>query len=143
MRRALLSALCAVVAPHSFCQWVAAGLPYQTVAVTNAHKDTLGDALYFCGETYHLEAWTIAKYHLGAWSSFGSFQGTPSSIAAFGDTLFVGGGFPSGNGIAVPSLQCSINNSWSACGAFVGPIYRLKIINEDLYAIGAFTQVDG
>jgi hypothetical protein len=124
-------------------QWEPAGLPYQTSGIDNVFTDTLHDAVYFCGETYVSGAWAISKYQAGAWYSIGSFQGRPRSVARMGDTLFVGGSYPGGNGMAVPALQCMIGEQWVSCGSFEGPIYRLKVINGDLYAIGAFTEVDG
>lgn len=124
-------------------QWEPAGLPYQTIGIDNVYMDTLSEALYFCGETFVSGAWAISKYQAGTWSSTGSFQGRPRAVARISDTLFVGGSYPGGNGMAVPELQCLIGEQWVSCGSFEGPIYRLKIINGELYAIGAFTEVDG
>jgi len=143
MARTVFALLCALLMQWGKGQWESAGLPFQTIGIYNVHKDTLDDALYCCGETYVSGAWALSKYQDGSWSPIGSFQGPPFTIARIGDTLFVGGNYPSGNGLLVPELQCLVNDEWLPCGSYGGPIYRLKLVGDELYAIGAFDVVNG
>lgn len=38
-------------AASGFAQWVPAGVPFRIFEMGNIHKDTITDALYFCGES--------------------------------------------------------------------------------------------
>ncbi len=132
----------------SQAQWVAAGIPTLTFEMSGIYSDTINDRIYFCGESslngdFNVNDQTVSVQQEGQWSTLGSFLNRPKAALFHNDTLYVAGSFPSGNGLAIASLQCLVNGNWCECGTFDGSIYRLKTIDGDLYAIGAFTYADG
>lgn len=114
----------------------------------NIHKDTVADALYFCGESslnndFDMSDGAVPVYRYGQWDTLGVFGGRVQTIARWNDTLVIGGPFSGVNGVPYPQRSAYWTGTvWAPFGLFDNSIYRLKVINGDLYAIGAFTEVD-
>lgn len=129
--------------------WVPAGVPFLTTEMRNIYTDTVADAIYFCGASsidgdFNFEDEGISVYSNGDWDTLGVFSNMPECIVRWGDTLVVGGGFPHINGLPMPYCAGWVAGQWVPFGDFqeVGP-YKFRIIDGDLYAIGAFVHVDG
>ena len=148
MQRTYCAVLLVLANICSFAQWAPAGNPTRTFGMSSIVADTMADVLYFCGESslngdFLGDDQTVSVLRDHSWSTFGNFLNRPFTIRCLGDTVFVGGAFPAGNNISVPRLQCYSAGVWSQCGAFDGNIYRLKVVNGDLFALGSFDVVDG
>lgn len=129
-------------------QWVPAGVPFFTGEVNNIQGDTVADALYICGESFidgglNADYQAVSVYSDGHWDTLGAFNNRPSTIVRWHDTLVAGGGFSAVNGQPFQYIACYVGNQWHPYGDLDGPVYRLKIIDGELYAIGAFEYADG
>lgn len=145
----------AVVALTSACElaaqpgWTAAGIPFRTEQVRGMAVDTIADALYYCGESSidgdnSFTDQGVSVYHNGQWDTLSVFQGAPSCVARWHDTLLVGGYFYNVNGdTSISQLAGTDSSGWFAYGAFDNHVEDLKVIDGVLYAIGSFNVVDG
>lgn len=130
-------------------QWAAAGVPFRIAEMGNIHSDTLGDVLYFCGESslnndFVMNDGAIPAYSSGQWDTLGVFLGRPQSAARWGDTLVVGGSFNDINGEPITSIAAYVNETWQPYGTIENySIYRLKIVDGELYVLGSFTNLNG
>lgn len=129
--------------------WIAAEAPFYVVQVYDIYTDTIGDALYVCGESSidgdnNFNDQGISIYSDGQWDTLATFSGGPMSIIRWQDSLIVGGYFLRINGDSLPGCAAFANGVWSQYGSF--PMYGgpmgFRIINGELYAIGAFSYVD-
>lgn len=85
------------------------------------------------------------RYRAGAWDTLGTFLGGILDAERFGDTLVVAGAsnFDYVNEVQVQGMAAFNAGAWHPYGAFDYVIRNLKLINGELYAIGAFRYVDG
>jgi len=130
-------------------QWEAAGVPFRIFEMGNIHRDAEADALYFCGESslnndFDVSDGAVPVYTNGQWDTLGVFGGRVQTTARWADTLVAGGSFFDWNGdTSVRRCAYLDGAEWRRYGDFDNSIYRLKVINGDLYALGAFDVVDG
>ena len=138
-----------VLCGSTYCQWEPVGVPFRVFNVFSINADDLSDALYFCGVTslnndFDTSDGAIPIFNNGQWDTLSVFGGDPTSVARWGDTLVIAGNFWSSPSIPFFGIVGRVNDSWVSFGNFAeNAIYRLKVINGDLYAIGAFNEVDG
>ena len=86
---------------------------------------------------------TLLRYSAGQWDTLGIFDQVVKTAVLWRDTLIVGGVFTSVDGVAVQRAACYANGQWSPYGSFSnGTINKLKVIGNELYAVGAFDEVD-
>jgi hypothetical protein len=137
-------------ASHMQGQWVPAGVPFRITEMGNIHKDTIADALYFCGESsldndFQFDDGAVPVYTNGQWDTLGVFGGRVQTMARWNDTLIAAGPFAGWNGdLSVQHFAYWNGMAWLPFGDFGGSwAYRLKTIDGELYAIGAFDVVDG
>jgi hypothetical protein len=130
-------------------QWAPAGVPFRITEMGNIHKDTVADALYFCGESslnndFDMSDGAVPVYTNGQWDTLGVFGGRVQTMVRWNDTLIAGGPFSGWNGDPFVR-RCAYWNGeeWIRYGQFDNSIYRFKVINGELYAIGGFNYVDG
>lgn len=130
-------------------QWQPAGVPFRILEMGNIHTDSIADALYFCGESslnndFDFSDGAVPVYANGQWDTLGVFGGRVQTMIRWNDTLIAGGPFSGWNGNPLVR-RCSYwdASEWRLFGAFDNSIYRLKVMNGALYAIGAFDVVDG
>lgn len=149
----LLILLCPLLlSQHAYPQttWVAGGVPFLTTQVFGIYTDTIGNAIYFCGASSidgdnNFNDQGISVYSDGQWDTIGVFTGTPLCAIRWQDTLLVGGSFLRINEDSIPACAAFANGTWSQYGDFPnsgGPA-AFRIINGELFAIGAFQYVDG
>jgi len=130
-------------------QWAPAGVPFRIFEMGNIHKDTIADALYFCGESslnndFDASDGAVPVYTNGQWDTLGVFGGRVQTMVRWHDTLIIGGPFSGVDGIPNPRRAAYWNGTeWSPFGQFDNSIYRYKVVNDVLYALGAFDVVDG
>lgn len=129
-------------------QWAPAGIPFKIIDMANIHADTIGDALYFCGESslnndFVFDDGAIPVYKNGQWDTLGVFNGRPQTIVRWGDTLLVGGYFSIVAGAPLSILAGFVQGVWIPFGGLpdLGP-YRFKTIAGELYVIGTFGDQD-
>jgi hypothetical protein len=128
--------------------WTPVEFPFYISFLDGIWSDTLADALYFCGESHVQspdgDAHAIAVYHGGQLDTLGFFDNRPTSALRWHDTLIVGGGFELINGAPYSSIAAYANGEWVSYGAMSeGSVYRLRVIDDELYAVGAFETADG
>ena len=128
--------------------WAPAGLQVHTGEVTNIYEDTVANALYYCGESSRngdndFSDQVLSIYSNGQWDTLGSFTGRVTAAVTWHDTLVVAGYFFSVDGMPMEYVTCYVGQQWLPFGDFSEGVYRLKIINGDLYAIGAIQFADG
>ena len=130
--------------------WEIPGIPFKVVVMLNICPDTIGNALYFCGESSlnndnDSGDGAIPVYANGQWDTLSVFHGAVSSTVRWHDTLIVSGSFNNINGIPIDRIGAYANGSWSSYGSLSsgGWIYRLKVIDDELYALGVFESMDG
>lgn len=133
--------------------WVDADMPGRTPGSLRLRVDPeLG--LMCIGnitETNNFAAPIIPCYQNGAWSILRGFRGTVTDALRFSDTLFVCGYFyavveSDGDSIPVNNLAAYYDNGWHAIEGFEygnGAIRRLKVLDNELYALGPFLEADG
>jgi hypothetical protein len=86
----------------------------------------------------------VFAYNGAQWDTIGLFaQGFPKAILRYNDTLLVAGGFYSPTDGMPDRIAYLDSSGWNPYGEFDGPINRLRILDDDLYAVGAFELVDG
>jgi len=80
------------------------------------------------------------------WSALALFTGTVApeihDLAFVGDTLYAGGSFNTINGTPLGTLAKWDGTSWSSVG-LTGTVLSLAVNGGNLYAAGAFTNMDG
>lgn len=128
-------------------QWQAAGVPFRITEMANIYTDTVGDAIYFCGESslnndFDMGDGAIPFYTNGQWDTLGVFHGRPQTIVRWHDTLVVAGYFNNVNSVPFPGIVAYVDGEWLPFGE-VDDVYRLKVIDDGLYAIGAISSADG
>lgn len=149
MRRALSIILATLLSIYANGQWESAGIPFRITEMGNIHKDTVADALYFCGESslnndFDMSDGAVPVYTGGQWDTLGVFGGRVQTAVRWNDTLIIGGRFGGYNGASTPRKAAYWNGStWLPFGLVDGSIYRYKVIEGELYAMGEFELVNG
>jgi len=149
MLRMFLMATAVIASLQGFAQWTAAGVPFRITEMGNIHKDNVADALYFCGESslnndFDMSDGAVPVYTNGQWDTLGVFGGRVQTIVHWNDTLIIGGPFSGYNGVPNPRRVAFWNGAtWMPYGDFDNSIYRFRVINDELYAIGGFEVVNG
>ncbi len=134
--------------------WENTGIPHGLLDTFIGYTDTVHDALYFGGVGYiYVDSLTytpLYRLQQGQWDTIGYFGNANYvyTTVVYHDTLLVGGGFHSANGVGVQGVACYTEGAWYPYGAFgMGSeaiaIYKLRVLDGDLYAVGAFSYVDG
>ncbi len=129
--------------------WVGAGVPFREIEITRICTP-IPSAMRSISwispinNDYNINDQGIAVYTQGQWDTLGPFSGTPMDIIRWNDTLIVGGTFERIQGDSLPRCVAFTDGAWHQYGSFSnGGLSRLKIINGELFAIGAFDSVDG
>ena len=134
-----------------------------TSQISNGHVDaiTYADGKIFAGGTFQNaggdpDADFLAVFTGGAWLPFcnavgPAFGGNVTSLQVIGSTLYVGGEFQNGAGMASADylLACdvttgAVSSTVDNDGDFTGPVYALTADSGGtLYAGGGFSNLDG
>ena len=133
---------------HGQSGWEDAGMPYPSFGVSQLYVDPVNDERLACGFISLVNDYgfvSIASFDGATWNSFGVFNGTVKTCIRYGDSLLVGGAFPSINGDPVSFIGAWYDSAWHTFGSFSPDcvIRSLTIVNGELYALGAFETADG
>lgn len=126
-------------------------MPFSTVC----YADTVHNALYVSGyhpvivndSTYYMPFY---RYRNGTWDLIGKFDFGIQNAVVYRDTLIACGYFQSVDGTPTRRIAYYDGSHWHAYGS-IGPaqgagaaiVYRLRVIDDVLYALGKFDEVDG
>ena len=145
----MFAVLAVALAATSACQWQAAVLPFRMFGLANIHEDEAADALYFCGDgsldnDFVLNDNAVPVWVNGQWDTLSVFNGHVASVVRWNDTLFAAGSYMAwNNDLTVRRCAFQVGNTWVPAGDFDEGIYRLRVVNNELYALGVFNVVDG
>jgi hypothetical protein len=148
--RILIYGALAFLTPECMAQWIGADVPGYTANFTQVYSPPDRDEVYYCGfNDVDLDSsgWqpAILRYEAGIWDTL-HIPGTAYSVVEYHDTLFAGGSFaphPLDSGFT-SDVQYYALNSWHALGVFNDwNVRRLRVLDDTLYAVGSFTEVDG
>lgn len=104
------------------------------------YVDSTADVLYMLGDR-SMNGITnvdngVLAYSGGTWSVLDSLNSYGRGVIVYHDTLLAGISHP-------PYVRYYNGNSWQAYGQFDSGVYELTLIDDTLYALGAFTLADG
>ena len=126
--------------------WAPANNPLFCSETRAFYIDTLLNEMYIVGHiTYtdtSFQQQYICKYSSTGWDTIGNFNIAALSLIMFNGDIIIGGFFTSVNGQQM-SIARYDGTSWHSMG-FVngGIISNFKLINNELYVMGVFTQID-
>ncbi|MBX2983363.1 MAG: hypothetical protein KF843_11870 [Flavobacteriales bacterium] len=133
--------------------WEDAGLPRYTPSPTVCFTDTLHDQLIVAGQSPlfldSLHAYMpLFRYDGSHWDTLGLFGNKILSAVVYNDTLIVAGAFNTVHDAPIADIACYVNGEWLPygvfdCGINAAHINRLRILDGELYALGAFCNADG
>lgn len=134
--------------------WVDAGLPGNFAdGVREIYDDTATNTLYCMGQIQLAmgDPYCFCMYHAGIWTVSDPLNLQTETAIRYGDTLIIGGHFTyiggqplqQTGGQQINYISAYLNGEWIPFGNFDGPVGALRILNGTLYALGAFSYVDG
>ncbi len=126
---------------HAQVNWASTGLPGMSFgSPTCLYVDTTADVLYFLGSRgFNYTNWldnSVVAYSNGAWTIVDSLGSQGFGTFVHNDTLLA-------STTNAPQVRYFNGSEWLAYGAFDGPVYKFTLIEDTLYALGAFTVADG
>jgi len=131
--------------------WVDAGMPGRTIGSLRLALDSeLGLlAMGHITVTNDYGAPVIPHTNTAEWDTLTGFRGSITDATRYGDTLLVTGNLYEvlslGDTIPFSGIAAYYDGAWHAYGTFQSTslVRRLKVLNGELYAIGAFRYADG
>ncbi len=128
--------------------WGPAGVPLPNVRVTQLYADTLDEALLVCGVTQSISmngqtGMGVSRLRNGVCDTLGLFGNQTETAVRWGDTLLVSGSFTSVNGLNIAGVAAWYDGQWHPFGTFSTAVGRLKVVEGELFALGAFAYADG
>ena len=144
MKRQVMLCLLSLALLHGLMaqiNWASANMPgTQVGGRSGMFTDSTADVLYYIGNRgiNGLSALdnSVLAYSGGTWSVIDSLGSYGRGVIVYHDTLLAGISHP-------PYLRFYDGSSWQAYGQFDAPVYELKVIDDTLYALGAYTVADG
>jgi hypothetical protein len=150
MRSVCWTWLCLPLLASAQGNWVDAGMPGRTVGSLLTKADEQEDRLLAIGQITYVNDYAspaINSYANGVWSAWEGFRGNTTDVTHFGDTLLVCGtlyAVVEGNdSVPVSRIAAFYDGAWHPYGNFSSLVRRLKVLDGELYAIGAFRYADG
>ncbi len=149
------AALVAGLVVHGTCQsqpyWTSSNMPHTGAAIVNVvHSGSLG-YIYYGGyfdvdPDVPLTQSAVMRYANGHWDTL-IVDCSVVSVIEFRDTLYVAGSCGPVNPAdtpAVADVKYWDDGIWVQCGVFdTWGATRLRAVDDTLYLVGSFTQVDG
>ena len=133
--------------------WMDAGIPGNTIGIQRLWLDPNDERMYAIGyvnmdeQPNNFGNKVIPYYQSDGWSVLSSFHGVLLDVTSYGDTLLVGGTLYAvsyqGDSTPVSSVAAFYDGAWHPYGEFSGAVRRLKVLDGELFAVGAFQLVDG
>ena len=129
--------------------WAPVGLPGQAAPMKQVYANATRDTIYYCGRTNLDEVPPnfnpVLRYAIGQWDTLGYIY-TPiiHSVALYHDTLFAGGAFTYLDlATAAEGIAYWANGAWHPYGDLQHAVWKLRVLDDTLYAVGSFAQADG
>lgn len=126
--------------------WISFDIP--NVTAYNSHdlyySENLHLALFTC--VFQTESGNryLAGYNDSEWVTIAdSVGGSVRTIVDYSDGIIVGGGTPYIGTQNMPHIAYFDGNIWSYPWSFNGNVNRLQWVNDTLFAMGGFTEIDG
>lgn len=131
--------------------WRDACMPHQTVGIRQLYNDIVSDSLFAVGlvtEAGDYSDLSVLRYRDGQWTTSCMAHGWIYSVARWGDTLILAGNLWGVNDVSVSRIAAFFDNAWHPFGTFGDDlgnysIWKLRVINGVLYAVGSFAFSDG
>lgn len=128
-------------------EWVDAGLPNETFILYHLYLDDANNTLYACGHSSYplggLNDVGLCRYSDGIWECLGVFNAFIRTAVVHGDTLIAAGAFTEVDGFPIERVAAYYGGGWHPFGDFAGYVSRLKLIDNEVWALGEFEAVDG
>ncbi len=150
--RSIVCAAFLAVAAHANAQsefWENSNPPSPIPLARVCYNDTVHDWLIAGGGQddflWDYTLFPLYRYNGLTWDTLGLFANLVNTAVVYHDTLIVGGAFEWMRQDTISHLACYVNGAWEPYGALtpVGYIYRLRIVDGNLYALGVFQYLDG
>ena len=107
------------------------------------YSENLGMTVYLSGMFMNGRK-VIAGYNGTNWEAItDSISGFPSTFTDWADGIVLGGGQHFINGMQMPNAAYYNGQEWTFPWVFNQSIRKFKVINDTLFALGSFTQIDG
>lgn len=107
------------------------------------YSENLGMTIYLSGMFMNGHK-VIAGYNGTNWEAItDSISGFPSTFTDWGDGIVLGGGQLFINGLQMPNAAYYDGEEWTFPWVFNQSIRKFKVLNDTLFALGSFTQIDG
>ena len=151
--RKLLSISCVVSGIYGTAQpyWAPAGLPGNAAPMAQVYANDAHDTIYYCGRTvldtgsYWAAKNPVLRYSDGQWDTLG-YLPTPiiKSVVLYHDTLLAGGSFTYlDDGTPAEGIAYWSGSAWQLYGDLDHAVWKLRVLDDTLYAVGSFDQADG
>ena len=132
--------------PTKAQNWANAGLPGDFFDWGDFYVDTVTNLLYATGANRLYEGGPAGVYlrQNGQWDTLGLFWNSPRTVIRYHDTLLVAGFITSEfQGSALAHVAFLDSSGWHSYGQFNSMVNMMRVLEDTLYAVGSFTQVDG
>ncbi len=138
--------------------WEAAGIHTGGKYINTICNDTVNDVLYVGGYLWfsnNLDSGYVLRFRNNKWDTmpnlFNGLNGIVRSIVQYHGEIYVGGTFDKVDSILTGSIAKWDGNSWSKVGNGLwasasnkyGNIWKLRVYNDTLYAVGIFDSSGG
>ena len=149
MRAFTCTVLC-VLAHVCFGQWIGANLPGVTGNWTQVYSVPDRSKIYYAGfnDMYpdsNAQQPAVLRYSGSTWDTLMVYAEV-YTVVEYHDSLFAGGTFapnPADSGFT-SNVQYYAQGNWHALGVFDNwGVRRLRVLDDTLYAVGSFRDVDG
>jgi hypothetical protein len=148
-----LAALAVPASGFGQSQWASAEMPGLPVGfLRQVYASPTHDTIYFAGlvsMTGISQDWqetnSILRYTNGQWDTLGVINGQVMTVVHYRDTLLAGGAyFLSCSNVPCSQVAYWDGNAWLPYGEFgTYHVRKLRVLDGELYAVGAFHEVDG
>jgi len=158
IQRSLLASVtaCALALPASAQYWEVA-TPFYWGVPSVCYTDTVHDQLLMASQlNMYVDSlhayWPLFRYDGANWDTLGLFGNAVYSAVTYHDTLIVSGGFQWMQNDSIGGIACFVNGQWHSYGNvqahapegnYHGPVFRLRVVEGELYAMGVFRYADG
>ena len=107
------------------------------------YSENLGMTVYLSGMFMNGHK-VIAGYNGTNWEAItDSISGFPRTFSDWGDGIVLGGGQHFINGMQMPNAAYYNGQEWAFPWEFNDSVRKFRVINDTLFALGLFTQIDG
>lgn len=124
--------------------WQDTGLPTEVIDWGDLYVDPSTNTMYATGinQAAPGQAGLFCTTENG-WETIGLFGNVLLSTVRYNDTLVVAGSFYTVGSDSISNIAYIDSVGWHSYGSFDSGILRLRVLDDELYAVGGFRHVDG